>query len=231
VSCTLADYHDFSGAFSYGASFTVPLPTLNGFGLGSYHFSEGLAVTLAIDTSLSEVKATLSATFTLLDTPRSIGPFTLDLTASSIHDALDAIEHEILSLTGELFGELYGEAEQWARNVKGAVIAGIDTAENVAHGLHQAFGQDAKQIAGTMHTAEYDLGGVASGLRSVFPSSDGAVVKALKIAFDPKPKDLANALKGAGYDAKQVGNMLKSLGGDFANIGKKILSGLNPSHW
>ncbi|CAL2108487.1 conserved hypothetical protein [Tenacibaculum sp. 190524A02b] len=258
--CTLKDYHNFSGSFTYGIDIDIPLPSIAGFSLGKIDLNADCDVNLGISTSTSDLIFSVGGGFEFDSAKLSFGPFNADVNISSISSLLSAIEHEIISDASSIFKDFIEDASKWAGYVKNAIIHGV---EDVAKGLKQAFKKTASEAASIMHGAGYGIQEIGSALQSVygaganeiasifgslgFSDSDvasvlrtlgypiGAIATALQSAFNLSASAINDVLQGVGYSVNEIKNAFESLGGDFASFAKdtwdKVKKVMNPSHW
>uniref|UniRef100_A0A0D2YGF3 Uncharacterized protein n=2 Tax=Fusarium oxysporum TaxID=5507 RepID=A0A0D2YGF3_FUSOF len=254
MSCTLPDFHNLAASFQYGLNDTISLPSIGGISLGSMPLQALVGAHFALNTSSSDIVLSVGGSFDFEGLTRNFGDFTADVNISSVSDLLNAIVKNIESNASQIFGDLLNEAGAWANKVQQNVITGV---ENVASVLQNAFNQDANQAAATMKEAGFAANTIASGLQTAYGMSATAVAQtmqqvgfvaqevasALQSVFGNDAATIASALQTAygwsadqingllgqiGFSADQIGQAFQSLGGDFEDLGKKIL---DPSNW
>ncbi|MFC5045554.1 hypothetical protein ACFSTE_18555 [Aquimarina hainanensis] len=255
MSCTLQDYHNFSGSCSYGIDLRIPLPTIAGFDLGSIHLDTGCSLSLSITTSTSDIVFKVQGAFTFEGLDLSFGPFELDVDISSISAVIKEVEKYILRNVSSIFEAIIKDASKWAGYVEKAIVSGV---EDVAEGLKTAFDKSATEVASIMHGAGYGVDMIASGLKTAFSApadviasalkdgfgaSDTVVTdslkyvgfgaeetaKALNTVFGLAPDAVYTILKGAGYAESAIKDAFESIGGAFADAAKSIWHAV--SHW
>ncbi|KAH8646928.1 hypothetical protein BGZ60DRAFT_391600 [Tricladium varicosporioides] len=256
MSCTLADFHNLAASFQFGINQNISLPTIAGVSLGSI-LVEALANThFSLNTSSSDLILTVGGSFDFEGLTRNFGDFTADVHIQKVSDLLSAIVTYIEQHAEELFKDLLNTGAMWAGKVKDGVITAADSVASV---LHNAFEQDARQVASTMRDVGFSVDAVADALKDAFGLSIRSVTEAmqrvgytgqevagaLKTAFGDEAQQIASALSGVygwsadqvqgvlsglGFTANQIGQAFQSLGGDFAKAGQAILDALNPSN-
>ncbi|KAF9772786.1 hypothetical protein IL306_009471 [Fusarium sp. DS 682] len=256
ISCTLADFHNLAASFQYGINQTISLPSIGGLSLGSIPLQAQVGVHFTLNTSSSDLILQVGGSFDFEGLTRNFGDFTADAHIQRVSDLLSAIATNIEQNAEQVFGDLLSTGAAWASKVKQDVITGVDSVASV---LHNAYNQDAAQVASTMRDAGYDAQTIAGGLQTAFGLSEQAVAQAmqqvgytaqevalaLKTVFGSDAGQIASALQGAygwsadqiqgvlgdiGFTADQIGQAFQSLGGDFAQVGRSILDALNPSN-
>ncbi|KAM0559794.1 hypothetical protein ACHAPJ_003741 [Fusarium lateritium] len=257
MSCTLSDWHNLAATFQYGINDNISLGSVGGISLGSIHLEALVGAHFALNTSSSDIKLSVGGNFDFEGINRSFGDFTADVNISSVTGLLDAILDYIESNVKDIFGDILNEANAWASKVQQDVIQGIDSvanvlqtafnqdanevaatmrdagfpADTVAAGLRQAFGQSATAIAQTMQQVGYAGQEVASALQSVFGNDAAQIASALQSAYGWSADQIQGVLGQIGFAANDIAQAFQSLGGEFADLGNKILHGLDPSNW
>ncbi|KAG4276858.1 hypothetical protein FPRO04_14257 [Fusarium proliferatum] len=256
ISCALADFHNLAASFQYGINQTISLPSVVGVSLGSIHLQEQVGVHFTVNTSSSDLILQVGGSFDFEGLTRNFGDFTADVHIQRVSDLLSAIATNIEQNAEQLFSDLLSTGVVWAGKVKQEVITGVDSVANV---LHNAYNQDAAQVASTMRDVGYDAQTIAGSLQTAFGLSEIAlaqamqqagytaqeVASALKNVFGSDARQIASAIQGAygwsadqihgvlsdiGFTADQIGQAFQLLGGDFAQVGRSILDALNPSN-
>jgi hypothetical protein len=223
MHCTLKDYQNFTGAFAYGPDFTVPLPAVAGYNVGSIHFKATINATLGVSVSKSVVVVSVSGGFSLFGLSPTIGPFTLDINVSSITQVFAAIEQWIISNAGKLFGSLYADAQAWISAINTTIILPAEKgAQYLAHGLQTAYGRTMDQASALLKTTAYAVNEVAAALKTVYNAGANDLASALQYA-GYGVQDAANALNSLDYDAKAAASALNSAFGATPDLVNSVM--------
>ena len=186
MSCSLTDYHNLAATFQFGIDQTISLPSMGGTSLGSIPLQATAGAHLSLSTSSSDIILLVGGSFDFEGTTRIFADFTVDAPIQKVSDLLSAIVSHIQQIAGRLFSDLLNDGRTWAGKVKQGVITAADLVASV---LHNAFGQDADQVASTMQAVGYDANEAAEQLQSVFNPTQ--VANALKTAFGLLEQDVA----------------------------------------
>jgi hypothetical protein len=205
MACVLRDYQNFSGQFSYGPDYNIPLPTIAGQSLGAIRLTAQVNATLGLTTSASDVVFTAAAGFNFNGQNYQTGPFDLDIHIATLTGVLSAIEQWLLNNAKTVFAELVGDAGTWARAVySGAIAPAAAGAAYVVGVLKNSFGQTVSQVGDLLKGSSYPLDDVASALQTTFGASASEVADALSTAYSSTANQVAAALQSAGYDAQDA---------------------------
>lgn len=203
IACTLKDYHNFNGQFSYGLDLKVPLPASHEFQLGTVELKAGAAVQLQISLNASDLVMSVSGSFEFGSLSFYFGPYTADIHIANLTDLLSAIGESILAHASQIFSELLADAEKWASFVKQELITGIT---DVAQGLKDAFQLAEKDVATVMKTVGYEIDVIATGIKDAFDATYTGVIYALYQA-DYTLDEAEAAAKMAFYGAPPSGSL------------------------
>ena len=213
IDCTLSDFHNLAGAFSFGVNETISLPSVAGVSLGSFPLQTLVNAHFTLNTSLSDIVLKVGGGFDFEGITHTFGDFTADAHIQRVTDLLSSIISYIEQNAKDVFNDLINTGAVWASKVKQGVIT---TADSVASVLKNAYNQSAVQVASTMESVGYSAAQVAGELKQVFDPN--TVAGALKNAFNSSEQDVAKAMQQAGYAGADVAGALKSAFGD--NIGQ-----------
>jgi hypothetical protein len=212
MHCVLKDYQNFSGAFSFGPDFTVPLPSIAGFNLGSIHFQATINGALGVAVSPNEIDFSFSGGFSLFGLSPSVGPVNLDINITSITQVFDAIEQWIIDNAESLFGGLFADAKAWVNAVNTSLIQPLENdAAHIVQGLAIAYGKTAQEVGVLLNGTNYAINDVAAALKNTFSAPAGVVAGALVSAYNATQAEVAVALNAAGYAASEIGDALISV--------------------
>jgi hypothetical protein len=212
MHCVLKDYQNFSGAFSFGPDFTVPLPSIAGFNLGSIHFQATINGALGVAVSPQEIDFSFGGGFSLFGLSPSVGPVNLDINITSITQVFDAIEQWIIDNAESLFGSLFSDARAWVNAINNSVLQPLENnAQYVVSGLAVAYGQSVQEVGALLGGTQYAMNDVASALKSTFAAPANDVAGALVTAYGATQGEIASALNTAGYTATEIGGALVSV--------------------
>jgi NACalpha-BTF3-like transcription factor len=211
VICTLADWHNLAASFQFGIDKTISLPSISGVSLGSLPLVALANVHFSLNTSSSNLIFSVRGNFDFEGITRTFGDFTVDVYIQHVSELLSAIVTYIEKNVEHLFNELVISAANWARKVKDGLIKTVDSIASV---LHNAFDQDARQIAATMRDAGFALDVIAGELKQIFDPEK--VADALKDAFNLSVASLALVMQQVGYAGEDVAKALKTVFGDEA---------------
>jgi len=261
MQCKLADFHNFTGTFTYGLDADIPLPTIAGFSLGHISLDVDCNATLVIGTSLDTVSLSVGAGFSFEGLGFSVGPFGLNVNISSITSVLSEIGSYLIDHAAEIFKAIIDDAGRWAKWVADKIVAGV---EDIARGLKIAFNQTLDEAAHILSNVGMGLNDAASALKNAFGAGATDVGHALKGAYGDVALGVGEALKQAGYALTDISsalssvfgadpaivnvmlqnigygvddikNAFESLGGNFANFAEdtwdKVKHIFNPSNW
>ncbi len=227
MDCVLQDYHNFSGQFSYGPNFDIPLPSIAGFSLGHIHLTAQIHVKLGLSTSTSDVVFSCGGGFNFEGLDCGIGPFDLDIHIGAISDLLSQIEQWLLNNVEKVFGELLGDARKWAQAIySNAILPAVQGAEYVVSVLKNSFGKAVNEIGDLLKGSAYALSDVANALKNTFGATATDVANALTTAYQATANEVASALKTAGYAVDQIADALKSVCHLTTNAAAVVLKGL-----
>jgi hypothetical protein len=221
MSCTLADFHNLAVSFQFGINQNISLPSIGGVSLGSIPLQASADAHFSLNTSLSDLILKVGGSFDFEGRTRSFGDFTADVHIQKASELLLAIVKYIEQTAEQLFNDLLNTGAMWAGKVQQGVIT---TADSVASVLHNAFNQDARQVASTMKDAGFSLDAIAGELKQIF--DPGQVADALKDAFGLSIKSVAQAMQQVGYAGDEVAGALKTAFGDEAEQIASALSGV-----
>jgi hypothetical protein len=253
MNCNVSDH--FSGEFKFSLSRRIHLPGIAGASLGSIPLRALTGVYINIRHHAGDIVMTVSGDLYFEGQMRRFGNIEIDARTRQLSDILEAIGDHIEKNALQLFEDLAGAAEPWARNVRRTVIAALNpvgdvlkhafgkgaadvarimrqagfAAAETAAALKNSFEQDAGQAAALMHQAGYTAGETVSALKS--SSSLATLASILRNVFGLSINNINDILQQAGYSAHAIEDAFKSLGGDFAHFAKKVWDKLNPSHW
>jgi hypothetical protein len=212
MHCTLKDYQNFSGSFDFGPDFTISIPPILGFNIGSIHFQATINANLSVSVSNSQIAMSVGGGFNLFGLSPSIGPFELDINISSITQVFNAIEQWIISNVTSLFGSFFTDANAWINSINGAIIQPLENdAKYLAQGLATAYQQTINEASDLLKDTSYGIDQVANALQSVYNAGPDALASALKYA-GYGADDVARGLNSAGYDVNQVASSLHNIG-------------------
>ncbi len=225
MACVLKDYHNFSGNFSFGPDFSIPLPTIAGVSLGHISLTAEILADLGLTTSTSDIDFSVAGGFDFEGLEREFGPVNLDINISSISDIISAIGKWIEDNVAKLFADLLADAEKWAKciysNVILPAVAGVEYVTGV---LKDAFGKTAAEMGDLLKGSAYALDEVASAIKNTFSAAATDVSNALVTAYQATSTAVTNALHAAGYAANDIAQALSST---FSMTAEAIASALN----
>ena len=151
---------------------------------------------------------------------RNFGDFTADAHIQTVSDLLSAIVNYIEQDADQLFNDLLSTGAAWAGKVQQGVITAADS---VAAVLHDAYNQDADQVASIMKDAGYGLEAIAGELQQI--SDPGQIAEILKNASGLSELGVAQAMQQVGYAGEDVAGALKTAYGDDAGQIASALQG------
>lgn len=218
MSCTLTDYHNLAAAFQFGINQNISLPSWNGVSLGSIFLQTSASVHLSLNTSSSDLILQVGGSFDFDNISRNFGDFVADAHIQRVSDLLSAIVSYIEQNAQQLFNELLSTGAAWAGKVQQGLIVAADSVASV---LHNAYNQDADQVASTMKDVGYGAETIAGELKQTF--APWQVAGALKNAFGMSATAVAQAMQQAGYAGEEVAGALKNA---FGNDAGQIASAL-----
>lgn len=207
VQCTLQTAGSFSGSFSFGPDFSVPLPSLLGFSLGTIHVTDTINASLALGVSSGNADLSCSGGFDFQGLSCSFGPCSLAVDTSSMSQLLGGIEQAIVADASQVFAAVIGDAEKWASWVKNGIVAGVG---DVVSGLSTAYQKTYQEAADILHAVGYDANFIAQGLASVYNVGSEAVAAVLS-GYGYAIGGVATALQYAGYGASDVASAFEQL--------------------
>lgn len=211
MHCVLKDYQNFTGAFSYGPDFMIPLPSIAGIDLGSIHFQTTINGAVGVSVSGTDIVFAFSGGFSFFGLSPSVGPVALDINFTSITQVFSAIEQWIIDNATSLFGSLYANARAWMVAIDNNVILPLENdAQYVVSTLAGAYGQSVQEVGQLLQGTEYAMEDVANALTQTFGPSADAVAGALVTAYNASQEEVAAALNAAGYTVDQIGGALVS---------------------
>jgi Holliday junction resolvasome RuvABC DNA-binding subunit len=193
MSCTLADFHNFSGQFGYYIDKSIPLPVIDGVNLGSIPLKADAALHLSIQTSTTDVVIGAGGTFDFEGYHFTIGDFSVDISISKISDLTEAIIDWIIKEAKSVFSVLIDTAEHWAAAAGKGIVQGYDSVGKV---MKNVFNKTEQETATILKAAGYDI---------------NAVGRALYEGYNAASQELAAAMKAAGYDATAIGGVIKTI--------------------
>lgn len=227
LQCTITDYQNFSGQFTYGPDLKVQLPTIANVSLGTINLTATISVSLAITVTGTEVNFTASGSFDLGGSTYTVGPVQLSVNLAPLENILHQIENWIINNTETLFKPLIADAEQWATAVDNDLIIPLqEGAEYAASVLESAYSQTMQEAAPYLKTMSYAIGDVASALKKVFGPTASEVASALSTAFSATAAVAAQALNVAGYVASDIATALGTVYSLEADAITDIFNGL-----
>ena len=227
MACVLQDYHNFTGKFSYGPDFDIPLPAIGGVGLGTIHLTAQVNVTLGLSTSTSDALFTASGGFTFDGLNYQVGPFGLDVSFTSLGDVLSAIENWVVSNVKTVFANLLANAGPWTQAIySGAIVPAAAGAAYVVGALKNSFGQTVNDVGGLLKGSQYALSDVASAVKNTFAADADDVASVLTTAYQAPANQVATALQSAGYTADQIAGALKTVSDCTDTAAAAVLQGL-----
>lgn len=226
MTCVLKDYHNFSGTFSYGPDYDIPLPAIGGVNLGTIRLKAQINVTLGLTTSAADVVFTAGGGFTFQGMNYQIGPFGLDVSIASLGDVLTEIEKWLLDNAGTVFAGLVGNVGAWARAIYSGAIAPAEAGAGYVLGaMKNSFGQTVSAVGGLLQGSHYALDDVASSVRNTFAADAGQVADVLNTAYQATTDQAAAALQAAGYTTDQIaGGLSAAYGAGSQAIASALLS-------
>lgn len=220
MTCTMKDWDDFKGKFSFGIDKTISLPVVSSIGLGNIHLQALIDCHMSLADHEDDVSTTLGGGFDFEGLSLTIPDFTLNVNISSITDLLDKIEEEVEKEAANIFGPVLGDVGKWAAWVSKGIISGV---ENMAKVLKGPFEQTLKDATQIMQSVGLPASTVASGLSSAYNASSEVVAGALQgagytadevasgigSAYNLGAEGVEAAMKGAGYTTKEIGDALQ----------------------
>jgi hypothetical protein len=229
VTCLLSQAGAFSGKFSYGPDFRIPLPSP----LGSIHLQATTDLAIALTKQSDTLDFKLSGGFSFMGLPLTVGPMDVDVDIGGLEQLTTLCEKFIVDHATDIFSHLLGDATVWA---KAAFDKTIEEVDNIASGLKDFFKHTANEAAQILHDIGMDPNDVASQLKTAFTditstalatammgpfaltySAAGALLKAAGFS----PDSIAQAMHGAfGLDAGATAKLLGDLGEPLENISK-----------
>ncbi len=225
MTCTLSDFHNFTGTFQYGLDTSIPLPSVAGFSLGSIPLDATCNATLGIATSASDVGMTIGGGFDFEGLSLSIGPFSADVHIAKITDLLSSIGQYLLDHVEEIFGDLLTDATKWAGLVYKGLITGIN---DVAGGLKIAFNQTEAEVASIMSGAGRGIDEAAAAIKNAFSGAANDVASALASGYGATASAVSSALNAAGYGINDAAAAIKNAFNASANdVASALASGYN----
>jgi hypothetical protein len=222
MTCTLSDFHNLAASFTFGINATISLPSIGGVSLGSIPLVALASVHFSLSTSTSDLILQVGGSFDFEGLTRNFGDFTVDAHIQAVSDLLAAIVSNIEQNAAFLFGDLLNTAEAWAGKVKQDVITAVDSVATV---LHDAFNQDAGQVASTMSGVGFGVNEIAGDLKLVFDPFQ--VANGLQSAFGLGAQGVAQAMQSVGYASEDVARALQS---EFGNDAGQIASALQAAY-
>jgi hypothetical protein len=114
------------------------------------------------------------------------------------------------------------DATQWVKAVDKGLISGVKDVEQVGSVLAHVFKQSPANATKLLKGAGRDVKDVGKVLNKVYKVNPKDAQKFLKNNFHISDKDLKNALRGAGYAAKDVDKFFNNVGNDIGNAAKKL---------
>ena len=220
MSCTLSDFHNLAASFTFGINQTISLPSVAGISLGSIPLVTEADTHFSLSTGTSDIILSVGGNFDFEGLTRSFGDYTADAHIQVVSDLLSSIVSYIEENAEAIFSDIINTAEAWAGKVKQGVITAVDS---VAVVLHDAFNQDADQIASTMKDAGYGVNEVTEGLKEVFDPSQ--VANTLKDVYGMSAQGVAQAMQQVGYAGDVVAGALKdAFGNDVAAVASALQS-------
>lgn len=226
MSCVLKDYHNFSGSFTYGPDYNIPLPAIGGGNLGSIRLTAQVNATLGLTTSASAVVFTAAGGFSFQGVNYQFGPFGLDINIASLSDVLSAIGTWLVNNAKTVFAGLLADAGAWAQAIySGAIAPAAAGAAYVVGALRNSFGQTAAEVGTLLKGSSYALADVASAVKNAFGADADTVAGVLTTAYQATENQVAAALQTAGYTANQIAGALSaSYGASAQAVASALLS-------
>jgi uncharacterized protein Smg (DUF494 family) len=220
MNCCLKDYQNFSGSFSFGPDFTIKIPEIAGFNIGSIHFQATINANLGIAVSSGLVAMSVGGGFNIFGLSLNVGTVELDIHTSSINYIFNAIEQWIISNATSLFGSLFSDAKAWLNAIENSIIQPLENdVKYITSGLSTAYNQVMNDATLLLKDANYAINDITSAIQSVYNASQDAIASALNYAGFAV-NDIGSALKYVGYGANEIAGALKSAGysiNDVAN--------------
>ena len=220
MQCTLKDYDNFSGQFTFGLNKEISLPKLGPVSLGHIHLVAEMDATLAIAIKNDKLEMSVGGGFDFEGIKFTLPTFTLDANLKSLEDILKAIEEKIADEAAAIFKDILGDAGKWAKWVEKGVVSAVNNVASVLKNgykklasavapILKSIGFSANDAAKAMKGAGYAADQIASGLNSAFSDLGiKGITSALKFA-GCGADEVAQGLKYVGYGAKDVAGVLK----------------------
>lgn len=180
MSCTLADFQNLTASFQFGINQNISLPSIGSVSLGSIPLEASINAHFSLNTSSSDLILKVGGSFDFDGTTLNFGDFTADAHIQKASELLSAIVIYIKQDAKQLFNDLLNTAAAWAGKVQQNVITTVDSVASV---LHNAFNQDARQVASTMKDTGFSLDAVSGELNQIFDPAQ--VADAIENAFNP----------------------------------------------
>ncbi len=227
MQCTLKNYDNFNGKFTFGLNKNISLPKLGPVSLGHIHLVAEMDATLAIAVKNNKLEMSVGGGFDFEGIKFTLPTFTLDANLKSLEDILKVIEEKIADEAATIFKDILGDAGKWAKWVENGVVSAVSNVASVLKSgykelasavapILKSMGFSANDAAKAMKGAGYAADQIASGLTSAFSDlSIKGLSSALKFA-GCGVNEVAQGLKYVGYGAKDVATVLKS----SFNLGK-----------
>ena len=221
MQCTLKDYDNFSGKFTFGINKSIALPKLGPVSLGHLHLITQMDTTLAITFKHDKLEMSVGGDFNFEGMKFTLSTFTLDANLKSLDDILKAIEAKIEDEAASIFKSILGDAGKWAKWLGKNIIGSVSNAAKVLKNgykevaskvapILKSIGFSANDAAKAMKGAGYAADQIASGLNSAFSGLGiNGITSALKFA-GCGASEVAQGLKYVGFGAKDVSKVLKS---------------------
>ena len=237
MNCVLQDYHNFTGSFSYGPDFYVPL-SLVGISLGDIHIDITISATLRLSVNESDICFSVGGGFDLEGLTLNFGPYGLDINISDLSDVLSKIEQYIIQEAETIFKDILADAKKWAE----WVITGIVSIyENVMNGLKNAYKLAYKDAAQVLHDVGYVAYEVVKGLYEVYGLACRDTTQALHDVgyaavdfayllyhlYGLAYQDLAQVLHDVGYAADDVAHVLSDVSEDLGYAADDVARALS----
>ena len=215
MQCTLKDYDNFSGKFTFGINKSINLPKLGPVSLGHLHLVTEMDATLAVSMKNDQLEMKVGGDFNFEGIKFTLPTFTLDANLKSLDDILKAIEEKIADEAATIFKSILGDAGKWAKWVGKKIIGSVSNAAKV---LKKGYKEVASKVAPILHSMGINANDAAKLMKGAGFASD-QIAAGLNVAFKGLGlKNMTAALKFAGCGGKEVAGALKYVGFDAKDI-------------
>ncbi|MCP3927214.1 MAG: hypothetical protein GY714_32040 [Desulfobacterales bacterium] len=232
MKCCLKDYQNFTGDFTFGIDMTIPLilsstlapssfSSLIPTSVHSIKLKTDVEATLTITTNNNQIELNAWGTFNFEGESFKIPGYTIKSNISKLYDVIKKIESVIVADAAQIFKDLTGDAETWAKWVEKGIIHGV---ENVAYDLKVGFKKAAGETASILKKVGYVLNDAAKDMRSAIYSVEH-ITKGLEKAYKSTGNDISKALHYAGFGPDDIatGMMYAGFNPDEITLGLKYI--------